>query len=95
MPVQIGSDKMISISEAVKDFSKLLDKSQEGPYFILRHNKPTAVVMGMKQYEAIQTQLGQLQELLDHVFLYAELQARERESGGEITLQELAAKYEL
>jgi len=95
MGVQIASDRMISSTDAVRDFGRLLDDSQSAPYFILRHNKPEAVMLGMGQYEAIQEQLVKLQDMLDHVLLFMELETRGQESGEEITLDELAAKYDL
>jgi prevent-host-death family protein len=86
---------MISSSEAVRDFGGLLDRTRKAPFFILRHNKPEAVMLGIEQYETMQAQLVELQDMLDHVLLYVELKTRGQESGEEITLDELAAKYEL
>lgn len=95
MAVQIASDRMISSTQAARDFSKLIGESQEEPCFILRNNKPIAVVMGLSRYEALQAQLSHLQDLLDHVLLFVEIKAREQDADEEITLEEIEKQHNL
>ncbi|MBI1741865.1 type II toxin-antitoxin system Phd/YefM family antitoxin [Candidatus Acetothermia bacterium] len=95
MSVQISSDRMISSTEAIRDFAKILDEAQGQPLFIMRRNKLAAIMMSEKEYETRQKQLEKLQDTLDHTMLYVELKARESESGEEMTLEKLATKYKL
>jgi prevent-host-death family protein len=79
MTVKIEPDRLIKISELHTDTAKWVEASQEGPLLILRHGTPAAVLIGLEA----------LEELLDRMQLRADLDRRERESRGKITLEEL------
>ena len=79
MTTKIEPHRSVKISELHTDTAKWVEASQEGPLLILRHGKPTALLVGLEAFE----------ELLDRLQLRAELDRRERESQGKITLEEL------
>jgi len=60
-----------------------------GRVLIAQDRKPRAVAMSLAAYRAQQKRLRVLEETLDHVLLYLELQIRRAEPHGEITLEEL------
>jgi len=83
MTVKIDPDRLVKISELHTDTAKWVEASQEGPLLILRHGKPAALLVGLEAFE----------ELLDRLQLRAELDRRERESRGKITLEELQERF--
>lgn len=83
MSIKIERDRLVKVSELHTDTSKWLEASQDGPLFILRHGTPTAVLIGIDAFE----------ELLDRVQLKADLERREKQSRGKISLEELQKRH--
>ena len=82
----LSREEMISSTEAVNQFSKLLDEVRKHKWFIARNNKIQAVLLDIEEYE----NLIQLQEDIDHILLGEELQAREKaDSGKEYSLDDI------
>ena len=79
MTLKIKPRCLIKISELRADTAKWVEASQEGLLLILRHGKPTALLIGLEAFE----------ELLDRLQLKAELERRERVSRSKISLEEL------
>ncbi len=83
MSMKIERDRLVKVSELHTDTSKWLEASQDGPLFILRHGTPAAVLIGIDAFE----------ELLDRVRLKADLERREQQSRGVISLEELQKRH--
>lgn len=85
MTVKVAHDRIVKVSELHNDTSKWVEAAQDGPLFILRYGDPEAVLIGIEAFE----------ELLDRVQLKAELERREKQSKGKISLEELRKRHGL
>ncbi len=84
----IEKGHVISTTEARRDLSKYLNEVGEHPWFIFKNATPRAVILDIDTYEALKGRIEDLEELLDHVLLARELEARRAAPGeeGEINL---------
>lgn len=71
-----------SITEAKKDFSKIIKDTQDTgePVFIFNHNRPEAVILSNDAYETL---VRKYEEMEDQLF-YSQLQNRIDEGPGEL-----------
>lgn len=76
MSLNIKGDQMVTSSEVGRHFGRFLERVQEGELIVLRHGRPEAVLVAFKRYEALHKELEELQELVDHLNLYIEIQER-------------------
>lgn len=58
--MEISTDRIISASKAVREFSSLIDNAQDGPFLIMRRNEPAAVLIGVEAYEELERRLDEL-----------------------------------
>jgi len=67
---------MVTSSEAGRHFGEFLDRVKEGELIVLRHGRPEAVIVDFQHYEKLHQELKELRELVDHLNLFLEIQAR-------------------
>ncbi|MCK4392497.1 type II toxin-antitoxin system Phd/YefM family antitoxin [Candidatus Bipolaricaulota bacterium] len=91
MTVKIARDQMRSSSEVRRHLGEYLDEARECDLYILRRGKPAAVIVHIDRYEALLEQLGELQELEEHLAIYKMIKERE----GQIEAEEFVSLDEL
>jgi len=79
----IEKGHVISTTEARRDLSRYLNEVSEHPWFIFKNATPRAVILDIDDYEALKGRIEKLEELLDHVLLARELEARRAAPGEE------------
>ena len=79
----IEKGHVISTTEARRDLSKYLNEVGDHPWFVFKNATPRAVILDIDDYEALQGRIEHLEELLDHVLLAKELEARKAAPGEE------------
>lgn len=84
MAIRIERDRIVKVSQLHNDTSKWVEAAQDGPLFIMRYGNPEAVLIGIDVFE----------ELLDRIQLKAELNHREKQSKGKISLKELQRRHD-
>ena len=95
MSAIVLGENMTSVSEVQRNISGVIARSIHTPQLIVRHNKPTAVILGVDRFNEMQNRILTLEDMMDHVMLYVELKARGEHSDEEVTLEELAKEYNL
>lgn len=83
MGIEIAKEHVISTTEARRNLSKYLAEVKRHPWFIFKNATPRAVILGIDKYEALRERIDELEELLDHVILAQELEARRAALGEE------------
>lgn len=83
MGVEIKRGYVTSVTEARRNFSKYLDEAKKHPWFVFKNATPRAVILDIDDYEALKSRVDELEELLDHVLLAKELEARRAAPGEE------------
>lgn len=64
--LRIDRDHMVSSSEIVRNFSKMLDKTKEAPLFITRNNDIEGIMMDIEEYEMLLEKIEYLEEKLEN-----------------------------
>jgi prevent-host-death family protein len=60
--------KTLTANEAKQTFGQVLDAAQSGPVLIQKHNRPTAVILSIKEYVRIrEINLSEFSALCDRV----------------------------
>jgi|GEM_PF-821415 len=93
MSVKIAGDRIVSSSEVGRRFGEFLDGLEEGEWVVLRHGKPTAVLLDFKRYEELCRELEELRALVDHLNLCLEIQ--ERKGDRRLSAEEVARELGL
>ena len=83
MSVEIIKEHVLSTTEARKNLSRYLSEATKHPWFIFKNATPRAVILDIDDYEALKKRIDELEELLDHVILAKELEARRTAPGEE------------
>lgn len=83
MSIEIAKEQVISTSEARRNLSKYLNEAEKHPWYIFKNATPRAVILDIDDYEALKERIEELEELLDHVILAKELEARKAAAGEE------------
>jgi PHD/YefM family antitoxin component YafN of YafNO toxin-antitoxin module len=60
---------MVSSSEVVRNFSEMLDKSKEGPLFIMRNNDIEGIMMDIEEYEMLLEKIEFLENQLEDSYI--------------------------
>ena len=76
MSLSIESDRMVTSSEVGRHFGESLDRIKESELIVLRHGRPTAVIVDFECYEKFHQELQELRDLVDHLNLSLEIQER-------------------
>ncbi|SHN19372.1 type II toxin-antitoxin system Phd/YefM family antitoxin [Halanaerobium congolense] len=63
--LRIDRDHMVSSSEIVRNFSKMLDKTKESPLFITRNNDIEGIMMDIEEYEMLLEKIEFLEDQLE------------------------------
>ena len=88
----LTADELITSTKATKELPRLLDRLSEKRWFIQRNNRLEGVLLSIKEYE----RLLELEEEVEHLVLALTLAERERRDDGyRVSLDELAAKYDV
>lgn len=83
MSVEIAKEHVISTSDARRHLSKYLNEADKHPWYIFKNATPRAVILDIDDYETMKERIEELEELLDHVILAKELEARKKAPGKE------------
>ena len=67
--LRINRDNMISSSEFVRNFSEMLDKSKEGPLFIMRNNNIESIMIDIEEYEMLLEKIENLENQLEDSYI--------------------------
>jgi len=67
--LKIDRDHMVSSSEFVRNFSKMLDKSKEAPLFITRNNDIEGIMMDIEEYEILLEKIEFLENQLEDIHI--------------------------
>ncbi|MCK8824866.1 type II toxin-antitoxin system Phd/YefM family antitoxin [Fuchsiella alkaliacetigena] len=67
--LRIDRDHMVSSSELVRNFSQMLDKSKEGPLFIMRNNDVEGIMMDIEEYEMLLEKIEYLENQLEDSYI--------------------------
>lgn len=95
MSISILEENMVKISELHKNTAKYVSEAQEHPIVVFRYSQPEAVLTDFKSFQNLKERISELEELLDRLQLKTELEKRERETKGKVTLEELQERYDL
>lgn len=77
--LEIDRDNMVSSSEVVRNFSKMLDKSKENPLFIMRNNDIEGIMMDIEEYEMLLEKIEYLENLLEDEYIEDKVKARKQD----------------
>jgi len=88
--MQIDTNAIIPMTEAMKRFKSVCEKTKElGAIYLFKNNRPDIVMMDMEKYE----ELFALLDELEHLEIAAMLEARkQRDDGTRYTLDEVIAR---
>ena len=67
--LRIDRDHMVSSSEIVRNFSKILDKTKESPLFITRNNDIEGIMMDIEEYEMLLEKIEFLKNQLEDAYI--------------------------
>ena len=67
--LRINRENMVSSSELVRNFSEMLDKSKEGPLFIMRNNDIESIMIDIEEYEMLLEKIEYLENKLEDAFI--------------------------
>ena len=71
--------QIIPVSKLQRKYSQVLDQAQKEPVLVTAHNQPQAVILNIKQFEAMQSRLEKL-EWLDTLMAIKETEIAEKNS---------------
>lgn len=74
--LSVNRENMISSTEIVRNFSKILDKSKESPVFIMRNNDIEGIMMDIEEYEMLLEKIEYLENKLEDTYIAKELEER-------------------
>ena len=74
--LSVNRENMISSTEVVRNFSKILDKSKESPIFIMRNNDIEGIMMDIEEYEMLLEKIEYLENKLEDAYIAKELKGR-------------------
>jgi PHD/YefM family antitoxin component YafN of YafNO toxin-antitoxin module len=74
--LSVNRENMISSTEVVRNFSKILDKSKESPVFIMRNNDIEGIMMDIEEYEMLLEKIEYLENKLEDAYIAKELKGR-------------------
>ena len=77
--LRIDRDNMVSSSEFVRNFSKMLDKTKEAPLFIMRNNDIEGIMMDIEEYEMLLEKIEFLENQLEDSYI-GEIVERRKQS---------------
>ncbi|TDX43020.1 type II toxin-antitoxin system Phd/YefM family antitoxin [Orenia marismortui] len=80
--LSVNRENMISSTEVVRNFSKVLDKSKESPVFIMRNNDIEGIMMDIEEYEMLLEKIEYLENQLEDAYIMKEL--KERKEGFDV-----------
>lgn len=93
--MEITSDEVVGVSQLIRNFSRYLDQLRThklSKILLSRQSGLEAVLLPLKDYE----RLLDVQEQLDHLLLFQELETRKiQDSGKRISRTQLKKKYGL
>lgn len=93
--IEITSDEVVGVSQLIRNFSRYLDQLRAhklSKVLLSRQSGLEAVLLPLKDYE----RLLDVQEQLDHLLLFQELETRaKQDSGKRISRAQLKKKYGL
>ncbi len=67
--LKIDRDHLVSSSEIVRNFSKMLDKAKESPLFITRNNDIEGIIMDIEEYEMLLEKIAYLEDKLEDSYI--------------------------
>ncbi len=67
--LKIDRDNLVSSSEIVRNFSKMLDKAKEAPLFITRNNDIEGIIMDIEEYEMLLEKIAYLEDQLEDSYI--------------------------
>jgi len=67
--LRINRENMVSSSELVRNFSEMLDKSKEGPLFIMRNNDIESIMIDIEEYEMLLEKIEYLENRLEDSYI--------------------------
>lgn len=67
--LKIDRDHLVSSSEIVRNFSKMLDKAKESPLFITRNNDIEGIIMDIEEYEMLLEKIAYLEDQLEDSYI--------------------------
>jgi len=74
--LSVNRENMISSTEVVRNFSKVLDKSKESPIFIMRNNDIEGIMMDIEEYEMLLEKIEYLENKLEDAYIAKELKGK-------------------
>ncbi len=74
--LEINRENMVSSSELVRNFSKMLDKSKENPLFIMRNSDIEGIMMDIEEYEMLLEKIEFLENLLEDSLITEKIKKR-------------------
>lgn len=66
MSVRFSAGQMVSVTELLRNFGEVAEKTSEDDLIIVRNNKPDFVLMNFAEYE----KLKELDELIEHIEIW-------------------------
>jgi|GEM_PF-4626092 len=66
MSVRFSSGQMVSVTELLRNFGEVAEKTGEEDFIIVRNNKTDFVLMNFAEYE----KLKELDELIEHIEIW-------------------------
>ena len=67
--LKINRENMVSSSEFVRNFSRMLDKTKESPLFIMRNNDIEGIMMDIEEYEMLLEKIEYLENQLENSYI--------------------------
>ena len=80
--LNVERENMVSSTDVVRNFSKMLDKSKESPVFIMRNNDIEGIMMDIEEYEMLLEKIEYLENQLEDAYIMKDL--KERKEGFDI-----------
>ena len=74
--LEVDRENMVSSSEVVRNFSKMLDKSKETPLFIMRNNDIEGIMMDIEEYEMLLEKIEYLENKLEDAYIEEKVKER-------------------
>lgn len=77
--LRINRDNMVSSSEVVRNFSKMLDQTKEAPLFIMRNNDIEGIMMDIEEYEMLLEKIEYLENQLEDSYVEEIVKKRKKD----------------
>ncbi|MGM0445149.1 MAG: type II toxin-antitoxin system Phd/YefM family antitoxin [Bacillota bacterium] len=86
--LRIDREYMVSSSEIVRNFSKMLDKTKESPLFITKNNDIEGIMMDIEDYEMLLEKIEYLENYFEDTYIEKTIKNRKKDFNIEDSINE-------